>query len=258
MSDKTDPKEKFSDLAEAYAAHRPSYPNTAVDFIIDRCHLTDSSILIDVGCGTGISTRLFCQRNIPILGIEPNTQMRQKAIEQSKPASGSSTISYRSGTAEQTGLEDSSVDAVLSAQAFHWFDEKKALSEFHRILKLGGHCILVWNERNESDAFTREYGIILRDHSEAASAEVKRGVSGKALLLSDLFETVAVSEFANSQTLDQGGLLGRAFSTSYAPRDNKRIMALTEKLKKLHQSNATSGNVTMKYTTTAYIAKTVD
>ncbi len=60
------------------------------------------------------------------------------------------------GTAEATTLPDTSVDIVTAAQAAHWFDREKARREFLRILKSGGWCVLLWNERQmDSTPFLR-------------------------------------------------------------------------------------------------------
>jgi len=255
VTEKSNPTERFTGLADAYASYRPDYPETALLHVIERCHLGPASLMVDVGCGTGISARAFARLGIAVLGIEPNDEMREKAESAASTGDSKNPPKFRKGTAEQTGLADTSADAVLCAQAFHWFDPERSLAEFHRILKPGGHCILIWNERNEADLFTREYGTLIRDNSEAVSVEVKRGVSGKALLLSDLFETVGVTEFSNSQSMDEEGLLGRAFSTSYAPRQGSRAERLRIGLKELYRRYGAGGAVTLKYTTTVYIAR---
>ena len=68
------PTGRFTGLAETYARFRPSYPVQAIDFIMTRCGLGRESLLVDVGCGTGIASRLFAARGISVIGIEPNTR----------------------------------------------------------------------------------------------------------------------------------------------------------------------------------------
>jgi SAM-dependent methyltransferase len=168
------PTERFSGLEDLYAKHRPSYPADAIDFIVRLCGLNGSTTLVDVGCGTGISTRQFAERGIPVLGIEPNDDMRAKADAESSPP-GTPVPVYRKGTAEATGLPDGSAAAVLAAQAFHWFDPPAALREFRRILRPGGHAVLMWNERDNADPFTADYGRVIRSRPEAAKVEGPRG-----------------------------------------------------------------------------------
>lgn len=250
---------KFTGLAQTYAKHRPSYPKKAVEFVVRTCNLTDQSVIADIGCGTGISTRLFARQGIKkITGVEPNQDMRTVAESETKNTDiANDIIIFQDGSAENTNLESETFDVILSAQAFHWFDRDKALREFHRILKPDGFCVLMWNVRNETDSFTHQYGDIMFKHSSAVSDEVKRVVSGKHLLLSDLFESVGVNEFSNNQVLDEEGLIGRAVSTSYAPRDPQRVLELKNELSALFKNFGTKGSVTMKYTTSVYIAKKI-
>ena len=142
------PTGRFTGLAETYAQYRPSYPAHAIDFIMARCGLAKESLLVDVGCGTGIASRLFAARGLSVIGIEPNTEMRCVAAGTSESGVAEPTLIYREGRAEATGLPAASADAVLAAQSFHWFEPVATLREFHRILKPDGWTILMWNERN--------------------------------------------------------------------------------------------------------------
>src|SRR5262245_32958797 len=152
------PTGRFSGLASAYAKHRPDYPADAIEWIARRAGLASGSpLLVDVGCGTGISSRQFAQRGVRVLGVEPNDDMRRQAEQ----AGVSGVLRFQPGKAEQTGLPDASADCVLAAQAFHWFDAAEALAEFHRILRPGGWVALVWNERDPRDACTAAYGAII-------------------------------------------------------------------------------------------------
>src|SRR5947209_3039744 len=157
---RADPRGRFAGLAGLYARHRPGYPPAALDLIAERCKLDSAALLVDVGCGTGIATRLFAARGVRVIGIEPDDDMRaqaQAALTEEDPASGASgsrSPEYRKGTAEATGLPDAVATAVLVAQAFHWFDAPAALGEFHRILRPLGSVALLWNERDQADPCT--------------------------------------------------------------------------------------------------------
>src|SRR5207253_2470333 len=100
-------------------------PDDALDFIVERCGLDGTTTLVDVGCGTGISSRLFAARGIPVIGVDPNDEMRGRAEAAAVPA-GPRPV-YRAGRAEATGLPDGAAAAVLAAQAFHWFEPGPAL-----------------------------------------------------------------------------------------------------------------------------------
>jgi SAM-dependent methyltransferase len=248
------PSDRFTGLAENYAKYRPSYPATALDLIVTRCRLGPSSLLVDVGCGTGISSRLFADRSVPVIGIDPNDDMLARA-EAAEVPPGRLRPTYRKGRAEATGLPDGVADGVLAAQAFHWFDPEAALREFRRILKPGGWVVLMWNERDESDPFTAAYGSVIRTAPDTARVEGSRVRAGEVLLASSLFEASERLRFANEQLLDEEGVLGRAFSTSYIPREPGPATAVATALRELLARFQRDGQVRLRYETTVFLAR---
>jgi SAM-dependent methyltransferase len=226
----------------------------ALDFILTRCRLAPRSLLVDIGSGTGISSRQFAQRGIAVLGIEPNADMRAKAEAAEFPPD-LPKPRFQPGNAEATGLPDASADAVLAAQAFHWFRPEPALREFHRILRDQGWTVLLWNERNEQDAFTAAYGAVLRTVPATAKIEGSRGQAGQPLLDSPLFQDAERIRFVHEQVLDEPGVLGRAFSTSYAPRAPQEAEPFAAALREVFARYQRQGQVVMKYDTTVYVAR---
>src|SRR5438132_13665342 len=85
-SEGRDPTVRFTGLADLYTQSRPTYPLEAVDFVLATCNLGPGSVLVDVGCGTGISSRLFAARGLRVIGIEPNAEMRVRALAEHGPA----------------------------------------------------------------------------------------------------------------------------------------------------------------------------
>src|SRR5262249_34679004 len=138
---------RFDGLADLYDRYRPDYPAAAIDCLLAHCGLVSRDRLVDVGCGTGISSRRMAACGLEVIGIEPNAQMRQRAESVAMPT-GVCPPTYRDGRAECTGLPVEFADAVLAAQAFHWFPFVEALQEFRRILKPGKWLALLWNERD--------------------------------------------------------------------------------------------------------------
>lgn len=243
---------RFSGLADGYAKYRPGYPAAAIDCVWSAFGLRPGSVVIDVGSGTGISARLFAERGARVIGIEPNADMRR--VAEATPCAGASPIDYREGRGEATGLPDACADAVVSAQAFHWFDAPAALGEFHRVLKPGGGVALIWNERNERDPFTAAYGEVIRGAPGAAEVEVPRGRAGEALLSCPLFKEARRVTYPNSQSLTADALLGRAFSASYAPRDSADASHWADRLRRVFADYAEAGSVDLSYETSAYLA----
>jgi len=249
---KHNPTNRFSGLAEVYAKSRPSYPADAIEFIVRQCGLGNNSAVVDVGAGTGISARLLAAQGPTVIGVEPNDDMRSQAESESLDFE---NLSFLKGTAEETLLVDNIADAVLCAQAFHWFRAEEALAEFKRILKPGGWAVLMWNERDEKDTFTKAYGDLLRELPETLAVEVPRGLAGQALLDTKSFRHQEVKHFSNEQTMDEDGLIGRAFSASYAPKEKDVAEQFTLKLKKLFRDFAVKGTVSLIYDTSVYVGK---
>jgi SAM-dependent methyltransferase len=249
--DRFDPTRRFSGRADLYARYRPTYPMAAVDLVVERCALQSGDLLIDVGCGTGISSRMFAARGLRVLGIEPNEQMRGKA--EAVPFEGLS-LEYRSGKAEATGLPVGCAAAVLAAQAFHWFDPVAALAEFYRILRPAGWVALLWNERDESDAATAAYGEVVRTGPDAAAIEGQRAQGGEALLQSPLFADGERIVLRHQQELDEEGLLGRALSASYAPKEPAEVARFTEDLRRVFTQFQRQGEFALHYETRVFLA----
>lgn len=249
------PTERFSGLAETYAKHRPSYPPESIDFIIKHCGLNQQSTVVDVGCGTGISSRLFAERGLRVIGIEPNDDMRLKAIAAQSTSPHALPIDYRFATAEQTGLQSDSMDAIISAQAFHWFRPEPTLAEFSRILRPWGWVALMWNERDDNDEFTRAYSSVIRTTEEARKTEDARQAAGDILLQSALFENSSRTDIPNYQEMTEREAIGRAFSSSYAPKDEATRQLWNEGLSSTFERFQSNGRVRLVYRTSVYTAQ---
>jgi ubiquinone/menaquinone biosynthesis C-methylase UbiE len=249
-----DPTSRFTGLADRYARCRPTYPPEVVDLILRQGGLGPDTLLVDVGCGTGISARLFAARGVHVVGIDPNEDMLRQAARAGGPA----CLSYRHGRGEETGLPDGSAQVVLCAQAFHWLDAPRALSEFHRILRTGGWVALVWNERDEEDPFTHACGEVIRTFPDTGKVEGPRQQGGKALLESALFAHGRKEEFRHAQEMDEEGLLGRVFSASYAPREGPLAEQAATQLRAVFARYQKEGRVPMRYLATVYLAQRQD
>jgi len=243
-SAKRDVGSYFSGRADVYAAHRPSYPPTAIETAL--AGLGAPARVADVGCGTGISSRMLAHVGAKVIGLDPNQEMLAQARRQS--ADHDASISYRRGTGEQTGLDESSVDLVLCAQSFHWFDAPAALAEFHRILVPAGRLALLWNIRQPIDAFMVGYEETVRRAREDAESQGRVVRRNRSHHPDDtgLFTNVRVFTFDNPQRLDLSALLGRAHSASYFPRSGPVCRELEEALRDLFAEHQSDGYITLR------------
>jgi len=135
----------FETGSDIYERARPGYPSEAVELLIGTAGLSADSLILDLAAGTGRLTRQLHQRGLRCLAAEPSPAMRQ-VFARVLPE-----VPMVAATGEQVPLAAETVDAVLVAQAFHWFDAPVALAEIDRILQPGGWLGLIWNERDESD-----------------------------------------------------------------------------------------------------------
>ncbi|KAA1248661.1 class I SAM-dependent methyltransferase [Mycobacterium simiae] len=153
-----DPSLSFGSAAAAYERGRPSYPPEAIDWLLPAGART----VLDLGAGTGKLTTRLVERGLDVVAVDPIPEMLE-VLRTSLPETPALL-----GTAEEIPLADNSVDAVLVAQAWHWFDPARAILEVARVLRPGGRLGLVWNTRDERLGWVRELGdIIGRDGDPA-------------------------------------------------------------------------------------------
>lgn len=248
------PTERFTGLGAVYAQHRPDYPAAAIQAIIERAGLGASSTVVDVGCGTGIASRQFAAAGMRVIGVDPNFDMLREARDATL-STHETPPEYRQGRAEATGLRDNCTDLVVSAQAFHWFDPAATLTEFHRLLVLGGWVALMWNERDEADPFTAAYGRVIATTRDGVELERQRQRGGEALLASPLFISGVRFDFPHQQILDQAGVIGRAMSMSFSPKNPAEIERFQADLRTVYEQFQTNGQVALVYQTSVFMAQ---
>jgi SAM-dependent methyltransferase len=142
----------FGAVADRYARARPGYPAAAVEWLLEAAPGRD---VVDLAAGTGKLTEAIVEAGAAVVAVEPDAGMRE-ALEMAAPA-----VEARAGTAEAIPLPDASADAVLVAQAFHWFDAARACDEISRVLRPGGVLGLLWNLRDGSVPWVADLDRIL-------------------------------------------------------------------------------------------------
>ena len=249
----TDTVERFSNRVENYVKYRPHYPREIVDYLTDTIGLTPRALIADIGCGTGISSRLFLENGNEVIGVEPNAAMRVAAA---KYLAQFPRFKLIDGTAENTALANDSVDIVLAGQAFHWFDLATAKPEFKRILKPGGHIVLMWNERQlDTTPFLIEYEQFLVKYSTDYS--VVRHDRFDENVLSEFFDSgVTKAVFQNAQHVDFDGLKGRMLSASYMPSEQDPVFPeMIEELQSLFAKHSENDRINILYDTNVYVSQ---
>jgi SAM-dependent methyltransferase len=117
-----------------YDAHRPSPPAALLDVLCLEAHVERPRLVVDLGSGTGLSTRVWSERADEVVGVEASAEMRNHA----ERATSAPNVRYVHGYAQETGLADGVADVVTCSQSFHWMEAEPTLAEVARLLRPGG------------------------------------------------------------------------------------------------------------------------
>ncbi|PWC35942.1 class I SAM-dependent methyltransferase [Azospirillum sp. TSO35-2] len=135
--------EGFASGASTYAHGRPDYPAEVASWLVDDLGLGEGKIALDLGAGTGKFTPYLSRTGATVVAVEPVGAMLDQLVRHNPG------VEAKPGSATAIPLADGTVDAVVCAQAFHWFANRDALAEIRRVLKPGGVLGLIWNVRDE-------------------------------------------------------------------------------------------------------------
>jgi ubiquinone/menaquinone biosynthesis C-methylase UbiE len=245
MSIHDEARRGFGQGADAYERGRPGYPAKSIRWLERRLELGLGRTVVDVGAGTGKLTRELVVSGAAVLAVEPVPAMRS-VLEQAVPQARA-----LDGTAEALPLGNASVDAVVVAQAFHWFDGPAALVEFHRVLRPDGRVALIWNRRLREQPLHRAISEIIEPYRGDTPTHY-RGEWRQSIVSTELFTQVDELEVPLEQDLDVDQLVDRVGSTSFiaALPDDQRARVL-DRVRDL--AAGTGGSVRLGYVTQAYV-----
>ncbi len=246
---------RFSDRVDNYVKYRPHYPAETVDFLSAEGIISENSVIADIGSGTGISAELFLKNNYKVIGVEPNEPMRHAAEMILQSYSDKKLFVSVNGKAEDTNLEDQSVDIVLCAQAFHWFNNDAFKAECKRILKPTGNVVLMWNDRRtDSTDFLKVYEDFLQMFGTDYN-EINHKNTQEMAQFDNFFgkENYKEKSFYNYQDVNFEGLKGRVLSSSYMPNEGHADFDhMIYCLKKIFMRYQENGVVRLDYDTKIY------
>jgi SAM-dependent methyltransferase len=231
----------FGNTALDYERGRAVYPGEAVEWLVDG-----SGRVVDLGAGTGKLTGALALHASEVLALEPQLQMllhlRQAAPSALAACSLAETLPVRSGWA----------DAVVVAQAFHWFDQRRAVPEIRRVLAHRGRVGLIWNVRDESTDWVAELARIAGPEN---SSETRAGLDRLPG-----FEVFEHHTWRTSQTMDRATLIvhvrSRSNIAAMSERDRQRALEQVGELCDSHPALREPGTFELPYVTHAYRART--
>lgn len=214
--------ERFSGFAELYDKNRPEAPEFIVDLLSGYLE-RKPALVMDLGCGTGLSTLIWLGRAERVIGVEPNDDMRSQAENKLGKLPGTEGVSFVRGYSNQLDAADESVDIMTCSQSFHWMEPVSTLKEAQRVLKQGGifavyDCdwppVLNWRLEGEylrltgkadelaARAADEEHRVVKRDKSRHLEEFNKSGV----------FRFTREIVFHNRETCDAERFIGLALS----------------------------------------------
>lgn len=237
----------FGAVARVYAQGRPDYPEEAVRWLAGNQRL-----VAELGAGTGKLTGALLATGHRVVATEPSRPMLEQLTATFADEHGvvPGELTPMQAVAEALPFADGSVDHVVAAQAFHWFDPGKALEEISRILRPGGAIGLIWNFRDESVPWVRRLSAIIGSEGLAVDPTPVLNDSG-------LFDEVQHARFRMWQQVDRDGLLALVESRSYvASRPRHERQTILGQVRELYDESARSPEgLVLPYTTVCYRAR---
>lgn len=212
--------DRFTHVAELYAKYRPGYPKELFDFLYTDGGFSAQSTIADVGAGTGIFTAELLSRGSRVYAVEPNADMRRKLLSYLKSEKNLITIA---ADAENTTLEDHSIDFVTVAQAFHWFNNDSFSRECRRILKPGGKVVLVWNTRDSASSLVQENEKIFKElcpdfHGFSGGNGFSASFGETPSKVAEFYSSCVSYQFINNLVYTKESFIGKSLSSSYSPK----------------------------------------
>lgn len=241
---------RFSNRVADYIKYRPGYPAEIIPFLEQQFGISPADTIADIGTGTGISARMFLEKGYRVTGVEPNDEMRQAAIEQLKTFE---RFSITAGTGEHTLLQSGSVNIIIAAQAFHWFNNDDTKTEFKRILRPPGLVVFIWNERMTVSAFEKEYDELIVKHAIDYVKVDHRNIDTESIQQFFAPAACGLRIFDNHQDFDFEGLKGRLLSSSYMPdAAHEGYPAMVSDLRELFDRYQQNDLIRINYETKVY------
>jgi SAM-dependent methyltransferase len=205
-------------------------------------------VVADIGAGTGIMTRLVAASGHRVIAVEPDEQMRARLAEATPGAVA------LPGRAEAIPLPDASIDAAVAAQSYHWFDGPNAHAELARVIRPGGIFAAIWNDRDDSVGWAREYTRIIGGVRGFSTGEPGRSLPSYG----DAFGPVELERFRHAvrytpQLLVQL-LQSRSYYLTAAPEVQAGLVAEVVELTRTHPELAGRDEFELRYLTSVYRA----
>ena len=242
----------FDRAAGAYERGRAGYPAAAVETILAATDAAPGRTLLELGAGTGKLTRELVGSGARVIALEPVAGMRHILTRTAPEAEPLDAV------AEAIPLADASVDAVVAAQAFHWFDPEVAAAQVARVLAPGGAVALIWNRRDERVAWVRELSRIL-DGLAGDAPRYRTGLWRRGFDGNPAFEPLTLETWPHRGAEGREVVLDRVASMSFvaalAEEPRARLLAEVTDLLETHPDLRGRVDVALPYVTELFTTR---
>ena len=232
----------FGAAASVYGAARPGYPVDAVAWLVG-----DATRVLDLGAGTGKLTEALIALDRDVIAVDPVEEMLEE-LEVRVPG-----VPRILGTAEDIPVEDSSVDAVVAGQAWHWFQPERAVPEIARVLRPGGTLGIVWNSRDTSVEWLRQAGEIMHERHDASASFRDYVRVGRPFGPVEEHSVEWVQRMSRARFLDL--VRSRSYYLTAPPAEQRSVIAALETLLTTHPDVAGAEELAIPYLTRCFRAR---
>ena len=229
----------YAKSVDAFVRGRPEYPQAIDGWLATTLGLGPGKVALDLGAGTGKFTKRIAASGARIIALEPVPEMLA-ALKAGLPE-----VDAREGVADAMPLADGSVDAVVSAQAFHWFASAAVLDEIHRVLRPRGWLALIWNVQDESLDWVARLARIIAPYE----AGVPRYRSG------NWRRVFPHAHRGPAEQVIVERILSVSFVAALPREDHARVAAELRALIASHPSLRDKTEVTLPYVTTVFACR---
>ena len=245
--------QNFSGLANVYTLGRPTYAMEFIDVIYSQYGVSEESVIADIGSGTGKFAKQLLDKGSTDYGVEPNADMREVAIKELEHYAKFKAVN---GTASQTTLNNSSINFITVAQAFHWFNVAEFKQECKRILQKDGLVFLVWNMRDMSSRVNQISYEIYEKYCPNFNG-FGGGIQKDDTRIKEFFDNdYKYVEFQNPLFYDKETFIKRSLSGSYSLKEgDENYSEYVQKLSELFDNYEDNGYLEMANNTVVYIGK---
>ncbi|MFZ0631724.1 MAG: class I SAM-dependent methyltransferase [Acidobacteriaceae bacterium] len=212
----------FAGTAPYYDRFRAPYAQAAIDFIVERCNLSESVRALDLGCGPGtIAIPLSCAVG-EVIAVDPDAEMIAEG-RRLAASRGRQNIQWLRSRAEDIPLRGEPFRVATIGQAFHWMDRDVVLRKLATLIADGGGLALVNPGRRRpqeswepvADPIVERF---LGPRTRHPKSNPQEPGHEPALVRSEHFSNFTAQEFPNTVTRDINSILGCVYSRSGSAR----------------------------------------